>query len=179
VQAALAPVFPYVPEMLAFCDDLAVIVCDFYVMQRIPGLIPRANMAKGLVLSAEQTRDLCLSVVDKLVELHQVDYRAAGLEDLGKGEGYCERQVKGWSGRYSKAKTWNVPSFKKVMSWLAANTPSDVRRCVIHNDFRFDNVVLDPANPSSALGSTDWEMPTRGDPRMALGQRFSLLGSGR
>jgi aminoglycoside phosphotransferase (APT) family kinase protein len=173
VQAALAPVFPYVPEMLAFCDDPAVIDCDFYVMRRIPGLIPRANMPKGLVLSAEQTRDLCLSVVDKLVALHQVDYRAAGLEDLGKGEGYCERQVKGWSGRYSKAKTWNVPSFKKVMSWLAANTPSDVRSCVIHNDFRFDNVVLDPANPSSVLGILDWEMATLGDPLMDLGSALA------
>ncbi|CAA0079432.1 Uncharacterised protein [Zhongshania aliphaticivorans] len=173
VQAALAPVFPFVPEMLAFCEDQSVIDCDFYVMRRISGLIPRANMPKGLSLSAEQTRDLCLSVVDKLVALHQVDYGLAGLASLGKGEGYCERQVRGWSGRYQKSKTWNVPSFKKVMAWLAENTPGDVRTCVIHNDFRFDNVVLNPEQPSEVLGILDWEMATLGDPLMDLGSALA------
>lgn len=173
VQSALAPAFPFVPEMLAFCDDPSVIDCDFYVMRRIEGLIPRANMPKGLQLSAEQTRDLCLSVLDKLVALHQVDYESAGLASLGKGEGYCERQVRGWSGRFQKSKTWNVPSFKKVMHWLAANTPADVRSCVIHNDFRFDNVVLNPDNPSEVLGVLDWEMATLGDPLMDLGSALA------
>jgi aminoglycoside phosphotransferase (APT) family kinase protein len=125
------------------------------------------------VLSTEQTRELCLSVVDKLVALHKVDYSAAGLDDLGKGEGYCERQVKGWSGRYSKAKTWNVPSFKKFMSMLDGNTPKEVQICVNHNDFRFDNVVLNPADPSSVLGILDWEMATLGDPLMDLGSALA------
>ena len=173
VQAAVAPLFPFVPEMLAFCDDPAVIDCDFYVMRRIEGLIPRANMPKGLALSAEQTRELCLSVIDKLVALHQVDYQSAGLASLGKGDGYCERQVRGWSGRYQKSKTWNVPSFKKVMAWLADNTPTDVQTCVIHNDFRFDNVVLNPENPAEVLGILDWEMATLGDPLMDLGSALA------
>ncbi|CAA0113181.1 phosphotransferase family protein [Zhongshania aliphaticivorans] len=173
VQSALAPVFPFVPDMLAFCDDPSVIDCDFYVMRRIEGLIPRANMPKGLQLSPEQTRDLCLSVVDKLVALHQVDYKSAGLASLGKGDGYCERQVRGWSGRYQKSKTWNVPSFKKVMTWLDANTPKDVQTCVIHNDFRFDNVVLNPENPAEVLGILDWEMATLGDPLMDLGSALA------
>jgi aminoglycoside phosphotransferase (APT) family kinase protein len=173
VQLALAPVFPFVPEMLAFCDDASVIDCDFYVMRRIEGLIPRANMPKGLALSPDQTRELCLSVVDKLVALHQVDYEAAGLSSLGKGDGYCERQVRGWTGRYQKSKTWNVPSFKKVMTWLESNTPKDVRTCVIHNDFRFDNVVLNPDDPSEVLGILDWEMATLGDPLMDLGSALA------
>jgi aminoglycoside phosphotransferase (APT) family kinase protein len=173
VQSALAPVFPFVPEMLAFCDDPSVIDCDFYVMRRIEGLIPRANMPKGLELSTAQARDLCLSVVDKLVALHQVDYDAAGLASLGKGDGYCERQVSGWSRRYQTSKTWNVPSFKKVMAWLVENTPQDVRSCVIHNDFRFDNVVLNPQQPSEVLGILDWEMATLGDPLMDLGSALA------
>lgn len=173
VQKALAPTFPYVPEMLAFCEDESVIGCDFYVMRRIPGLIPRAHMPKGLDLSPEQTRELCLSVIDKLVALHQVDYCEAGLEQLGKGQGYCRRQVEGWCDRYSRAKTWNVPSYKKVMTWLRENTPEDVRTCVIHNDFRLDNVILDPQEPSRVIGILDWEMATLGDPLMDLGSALA------
>jgi aminoglycoside phosphotransferase (APT) family kinase protein len=173
VQSALAPVYPYVPEMLAFCDDEAVIGCDFYVMRRIEGLIPRANMPKGLMLDEAQTRDLCVSIIDKLIALHQVDYHAAGLDSLGKGEGYCHRQVQGWSSRYTKAKTWNVPSFKKVMKWLDANTPEDIKTCVIHNDYRLDNAVLNPEQPSEVLGILDWEMATLGDPLMDLGSALA------
>jgi aminoglycoside phosphotransferase (APT) family kinase protein len=173
VQSALAPVYPYVPEMLAFCDDEAVIGCDFYVMRRIEGLIPRANMPKGLMLDEAQTRDLCVSIIDKLIALHQVDYQAAGLDSLGKGEGYCQRQVQGWSSRYSKAKTWNVPSFKKVMKWLDANTPEDIKTCVIHNDYRLDNAVLNPEQPSEVLAILDWEMATLGDPLMDLGSALA------
>lgn len=173
VQKALAPVFPYVPEMLGFCEDESVIGCDFYVMRRIVGLIPRARMPEGLDLDPEQTRKLCLSVIDKLVALHQVDYQAAGLEQLGKGAGYCHRQVEGWCDRYRRAKTWNVPSYKKVMTWLRDHTPEDVGTCVIHNDFRLDNVILNPQQPSEVIGILDWEMATLGDPLMDLGSALA------
>jgi len=111
VMARLKPVYPYVPEMLAFCEDHSVIGCDFYVMEKLVGIIPRGNLPKGMTLSQQQAHDLCLSVVDKLIDLHQVDYQAAGLEDLGKGQGYVQRQVAGWSKRFVQSKTWNVPGF--------------------------------------------------------------------
>jgi aminoglycoside phosphotransferase (APT) family kinase protein len=101
--------------------------------------------------------------------LHRVDVAATGLEGLGKGAGYARRQVEGWSDRYRKARTWNVPSFEGVMRWLNAHTPEDVGACVIHNDFRFDNVVLDHADPTKVRGVLDWEMATLGDPLMDLG----------
>lgn len=173
VQSALKPVFSGVPAMHAFCDDESVIGTDFYVMDRIEGIIPRANMPRGLALTPELTRDICMNVVDKLVELHQVDYQAAGLESLGKGSGYCRRQIDGWSGRYQKAKTWNVPSFKKVMTWLDEHCPEDIASCVIHNDYRFDNVVLNPENPADVIGVLDWEMATLGDPLMDLGNTLA------
>lgn len=173
VQSALKPVFSGVPAMHAFCDDESVIGTDFYVMDRIEGIIPRANMPRGLALTPELTRDICMNVVDKLVELHQVDYQAAGLESLGKGSGYCRRQIDGWSGRYQKAKTWNVPSFKKVMTWLDEHCPEDIASCVIHNDYRFDNVVLNPENPAEVIGVLDWEMATLGDPLMDLGNTLA------
>ncbi|MFF1818848.1 phosphotransferase family protein [Kribbella sp. NPDC058245] len=168
IQAALKPVFPYVPTMVAHCTDDAVIGSEFYVMERVAGTIPRRS-ALGVDLTPEQTGQLCRTLIDRLVDLHQVDPAAAGLADLGRGEGYVGRQVSGWSDRYRKAKTWNVPSYEKVMAWLAANQPADVRTCVIHNDFRLDNVVLAPDDPQRVAGILDWELATLGDPLMDLG----------
>lgn len=169
VQQALKPVFPWVPTMVGLCQDERVIGADFYVMERIAGIIPRANLPRGLDMGPDAVRRLCLAMVDKLVALHRVDPEAAGLSALGKGDGYCRRQVEGWSGRYQKARTWNVPSFAKVRAWLAANTPADSAACVIHNDWRFDNLVLDAADPTHVIGVLDWEMATIGDPLMDLG----------
>ncbi|MFG1819083.1 phosphotransferase family protein [Kribbella sp. NPDC049174] len=168
IQASLKPVFPYVPEMVAHCKDTSVIGSEFYVMERIVGTIP-GHSELGVDLTPEQTRQLCFTLIDTLVDLHQVDAAQAGLTDLGRGEGYVERQVTGWSARYRKAKTWNVPSYERVMAWLAANQPKDVRTCVIHNDFRLDNVVLAPDDPLKVVGVLDWELATLGDPLMDLG----------
>ena len=173
VQSALKPHYPAVPAMVGLCKDAAVIGSDFYVMDRIDGLIPRAHLPRGVTLDAAQTRTLCTNVIDKLIELHRVDYRAAGLESLGKGAGYARRQVEGWSERYLKAKTWNVPSFKRVREWLHHNIPDDVATCVIHNDWRFDNVVLSPDDPTRVIGVLDWEMATLGDPLMDLGSALA------
>ena len=173
VQKALKPVYPAVPEMVALCQDPAVMDCDFYVMDRIRGIIPRANLPRGMQLDRQQTRQLCLGVIDKLIELHQVDHKAAGLDDLGKGFGYVERQINGWSSRYGKSKTWNVPGWKYVMDWLRANMPDDIANVIIHNDFRFDNVVLDIDNPMHIIGVLDWEMATLGDPLMDLGNTLA------
>jgi len=169
IMARLKPVYPFVPKMIAFCDDQSVVGSDFYVMERMRGIIPRGNLPKGMTLSKEQARELCISVFDKLIDLHQVDYQANGLDDLGKGAGYVQRQVEGWSGRYTKSKTWNVPGFKKTMAWLQRNMPADVKTCIIHNDYRMDNVVLNPDNPGEIIGVLDWEMATLGDPLMDLG----------
>ena len=124
VMQRLKPVFPKVPAMLAFCNDPAVVGSDFYVMERVRGIIPRGNLPKGMTLSKDEAYALSKSLIDHLVALHSVDYKAADLSDLGKGQGYVKRQVEGWSKRYQQAKTWNVPSFKKVMEWLQTNQPA-------------------------------------------------------
>ncbi|MFY0576346.1 phosphotransferase family protein [Cystobacter fuscus] len=173
VQKALKPVYPAVPTMVGLCQDAAVLGTDFYVMERIPGLIPRSRLPAGMTLDTAQTRRLCLNVIDKLIELHRVDPQAAGLTSLGKGPGYPRRQIEGWSERYEKARTWNVPSYRRVRDWLKANTPEDIATCVIHNDWRFDNVVLDPERPTEVIGVLDWEMATLGDPLMDLGNTLA------
>ncbi|WP_338864063.1 phosphotransferase family protein [Myxococcus stipitatus] len=173
VQQALKPAYPWVPRMVGLCQDPTILGTDFYVMERIEGLIPRANLPRGLNLDRDQTRQLCLNVIDKLLELHAVDAQAVGLSSLGKGPGYPRRQVEGWSDRFEKARTWNVPSYRYVRDWLKSNIPDDIATCVIHNDWRFDNVVLDPAEPTRVIGVLDWEMATLGDPLMDLGSALA------
>jgi aminoglycoside phosphotransferase (APT) family kinase protein len=174
IMTALKPVYHYVPTVLATCHDPAVMDADFYVMERINGIIPRQNLPKGLQLSPEDTRQLCLNVIDKMIELHQVDYQAAGLSNMGKGEGYVKRQIAGWSDRFRKSHTPDVNDFEAVMAWLHAKMPAhDVATCFIHNDFRFDNVVLNANNPLEVIGVLDWEMATLGDPLMDLGNTLA------
>ncbi len=120
IVSALKPVYPYVPTVVATCGDPAIMAADFYIMERIVGIIPRQDLPNGLNLNVENTRQLCLNVIDRLIELHQVDYRAAGLDRLGKGEGYVRRQIEGWSDRYRRAKTADVGDFEAVMAWLPA-----------------------------------------------------------
>jgi len=169
IQTGLKKVFPAVPTTVALCQDPTVIGCDFYVMERIVGIIPRANLPRELDFPPPRVRELCVNVLDQLIALHQADYQAAGLASLGKGEGYCKRQVDGWDARYQKSLTWNVPRFRGVRAWLKANTPPDSRTCIIHNDWRFDNVVLSPQDPTQVIGVLDWELATLGDPLMDLG----------
>jgi len=173
LQSALKPVYSHVPQMLAMCDDEKIIGSDFYVMEKLTGIIPRKNLPRDLIVTPMQTRTLCENVLDSFVQLHQVDHLAAGLDHLGKGAGYTERQISGWSERFSKAKTWNVPSGKHVMRWLEANMPREERICITHNDFRFDNLVLAQDDYTKILGVLDWELATLGDPLMDLGNTLA------
>jgi len=169
----LNPVFPYVPEMLAYSDDADLIGTEFYVMEKVNGLIPRKNMPRGLTLTSEQAKTLCTNALDSLIELHQVDYKTAGLDHLAKGQGYTQRQIEGWSKRYRNAKTWNVPSGNFVMNWLADNLPAKEIICLTHNDYRLDNLVLDTQDPTRIIGVLDWELATLGDPLMDLGNSLA------
>jgi aminoglycoside phosphotransferase (APT) family kinase protein len=166
VQQALRPAFPLVPRMVAFCDDPAVLGVDFYVMERLEGVILRGDSAG---LGPDGNRALSRSFVDTFAALHAVDAKQIGLDGLSKGPGYARRQIDGWSDRYRRARTWNVPRFEGVMRWLDAHVPEDSGACVLHNDFRFDNLVFDAADPTRVVGVLDWEMATVGDPLMDVG----------
>jgi aminoglycoside phosphotransferase (APT) family kinase protein len=173
IQAGLADVFPLVPPMVALCEDESVIGTQFYVMQRVDGIIPRRDLPDGVELTEEQTRALCTNALDVLIDLHRVDVDATSLAGMNKGDGYVARQVSGWSARFRNARTDDAPDGEAVMAWLAAHQPADVGHCLIHNDFRFDNLVLDRADPTRPIGVLDWEMATVGDPLMDLGGTLS------
>ncbi|MFP5219140.1 MAG: phosphotransferase family protein [Actinomycetes bacterium] len=167
VQSALAPHYRYVPRMVALCTDPAVIGSDFYVMERIQGTILRGRLPAGMALTPQQAHDLGTRAFDALLELHAVDVEAAGLADLGKGRGYVGRQVAGWSDRFRRARTDDVPDCEAVMAWLVERQPDDVATVLVHNDVRLDNLVLDDS--LRVVGVLDWEMATLGDPLMDLG----------
>jgi aminoglycoside phosphotransferase (APT) family kinase protein len=170
----LKDAFPYCPKAYLHCTDESVIGCEFYVMERINGIILRSDLPTGLNLDATQTEALCKSFIDRLVELHQVDYLACGLGDLGKPRGYVERQIRGWNERYDKARTPDAPEWTDVKAWLAQKMPADHPvPAIVHNDYRFDNVLLDPVNPMQIIGVLDWEMTTIGDPLMDLGNTLA------
>ncbi|MEI6648253.1 MAG: phosphotransferase family protein [Actinomycetes bacterium] len=170
IQSALRPHFPYVPKIIGFSDDLSIMNSDFYVMERIPGTILRREMPKDLTLSEAQIRDIGESMISGWVELHSVD--ASILESLHKGEGYVQRQVEGWSRRYRAALTDDVPDGEDVMNWLELHQPADVKHCVIHGDWRLDNIVLN-LDAAKLVGVLDWELATVGDPLMDLGSSLA------
>jgi aminoglycoside phosphotransferase (APT) family kinase protein len=170
VMAALKPHYPFVPAILATCGDDAVLGSDFYVMERLHGIILRRDLPADLGLDEAGVRQLCLDFINRLVELHRIDPTQPDVAAIGKGEGYIARQVTGWSGRWRQALTDGTDPVEDVMAWLAREQPAgETAICVIHNDYRFDNVVLDPAHPLDIIGVLDWEMTTLGDPIMDLG----------
>ncbi|MFK7701404.1 phosphotransferase family protein [Pseudomonas caspiana] len=170
----LKDAFPYCPKAYLHCVDESVIGSEFYVMERIKGIILRSDLPADLNLDADQTQTLCKSFIERLVELHRVDYQACGLGDLGKPEGYVERQIRGWTDRYDNARTPDAPDWTQVKAWLKDKMPADHPvPAIVHNDYRFDNVLLDPANPMQIIGVLDWEMTTLGDPLMDLGNTLA------
>jgi aminoglycoside phosphotransferase (APT) family kinase protein len=167
IQAALEPVFPYVATMVGLCRDESLIGSEFYVMERLEGTIPRRRL--GFDASPDEVSRLCARAWDVLVDLHAVDVDASpALSALNRGEGYVARQVAGWTDRLDGARTDDLGDWSPVTGWLDVHQPADVGQCVIHNDFRFDNLVLDPTT-RTVVGVLDWEMATVGDPLMDLG----------
>lgn len=172
ILSHLSKVWPKVPRVIALCDDESVIGGAFYVMERVRGVILRAKLPEGIMLPPERMKHLSEALVDTLAEIHGVDLAAAGLSDLGKPAGYNQRQVKGWAERYEKAKTDEIPEMEEVARWLAANVPTESAATLIHNDFKYDNVVLSE-DLDRVVAVLDWEMSTIGDPLMDLGCALS------
>jgi aminoglycoside phosphotransferase (APT) family kinase protein len=165
----LAGVYTRVPRVLAFCEDESVLGAPFYVMERLKGVILRAAAPTGLELTPSLMRALCENFMSNLVEIHRIDYQSAGLGDLGRPAGYVRRQIEGWTQRYSNARTDDLPDIERVAAWLAEHMPPDAGAALIHNDYKYDNLVLAPDDISRIIGVLDWEMATIGDPLMDLG----------
>jgi len=170
ILSHLHPVYKKVPRPLLFCDDEEILGAPFYVMERVTGIILRAQKPSGFDLSPEVMRRLSETFVENFAEIHEIDYAAAGLADLGSPQGYVRRQVEGWTKRYYNARTDDVPAIERLADWLHQNQPGDSERsALIHNDYKYDNLVLSPEDLGRVVAVLDWEMATIGDPLMDFG----------
>lgn len=170
VLSALHPLWPKVPCPLVACDDPAIIGAPFFVMEYVPGLILRAAPGPApMAVDAQRLQAAAHALVDTLVELHGLDVAEPALAALGRPAGYVQRQVEGWSERWRNACDRQVPEIERVAAWLATQRLAPAAPALIHNDYKFDNLVLDPDDPGRLRCVLDWEMATLGDARLDLG----------
>jgi aminoglycoside phosphotransferase (APT) family kinase protein len=169
VLSKLHAAYPVAPKTLLYCDDLSILNAPFYLMEPIRGMIVRCEPPPGVPFPPETARRTSEDFINNLAVLHHLDYAAIGLGDLGKPQGYLERQVKGWIERYHNSKTHDLPEVERISAWLAERMPVSHETALIHNDYKYDNVVLDPGDATKIVGVLDWEMCTLGDPLTDLG----------
>jgi len=169
VLSLLRPIYPYVPSPIAYEETGEVLGAPFYLMERVKGIILRNQAPTGINLNPELMNTISLASVNHLAGLHQLDLKSSGLAEFGKPDGYVERQISGWSKRYQKAKTDDIPDMEYAFDWLKVNMPEEIVPSFLHNDFKYDNLVLDQKDPGKVKAVLDWEMATVGDPLMDLG----------
>ncbi len=165
----LSPVCARAPRPVHLCTDESILGCNFYLMERREGVIIRRRMPAGVELTPTLARGLGEAAVDALIDLHAIDIHATGLAPLGHPDGYVRRQVEGWAKRYEAAKTDDIPAMTRLGTWLLDHMPTSGPPTLLHNDFKYDNLVLDPADLTRITAILDWEMATVGDPLMDLG----------
>ncbi|MFN7919628.1 MAG: phosphotransferase family protein [Bryobacteraceae bacterium] len=173
VLSRLSKVYPPAPEPILYCEDESVLGAPFYLMRRLHGMVLRRKWPESITGDPALSRRICEAFIDNLAALHAVDAEAAGLGDFGRPQGYVRRQVEGWSKRWTDARTEDIPDMDSTAAWLGANMPPDGGAAIIHNDYKFDNVLLDPDDPTRVTGVLDWEMATLGDPLMDFGTALS------
>ncbi len=165
--------YPAAPRPVACCDDAEVLGAPFYLMDRVTGVILRGRQPDGLEVSPALAHDCCEAFVKGLANLHALDFRAMGLEEFHRPGHYVARQVNGWAERYQNSRTDDIPNIEDGFRWLAERIPPDSDTVLIHGDYKFDNLLLDPADLTHIIGVLDWEMSTIGDPLMDLGGTLS------
>jgi aminoglycoside phosphotransferase (APT) family kinase protein len=169
VLSKLHDAYPFAPEVLLYCDDAAIIDAPFYLMERVHGLIIRRDPPAALEFSAATAKHLSENFVDNLARLHALDYQAIGLAEIGKPQGYLQRQVMGWIERYHQSETHDLPEVEQISDWMRRYMPATSDTTLVHNDYKYDNIVLNPHDSTEIIGLLDWEMSTIGDPLTDLG----------
>ena len=169
VLSKLNASFSKVPKTYIYNDDLSILNCPFYVMEMVDGIILTGSEVNKRNIKADDFGKISKVWLKTFVELHSLDYKSIGLENLGRPYGYIDRQIEIWSNQYNIAKTTEIESAEKVIKWLYNNKPSSQNTSLIHNDYKYDNVVFKDENWNRINSILDWEMCTIGDPLMDLG----------
>lgn len=169
ILSKLHAVYSAAPRPELYCDDESVVGSPFYLMERRRGLILRKTIPDEISIDPDTARRTSRALIDKLAELHAIDYRAAGLAEMGKPDGYVQRQIAGWTRRFDQARTSAAPSLERMAEWLNSHAPAESGAAIIHNDYKYDNVMLDRGGLAKIVAVLDWEMATIGNPLMDLG----------
>jgi aminoglycoside phosphotransferase (APT) family kinase protein len=169
VLGLLRPHYERVPKVLLYVEDEAFMGFPFYLMERLEGLVLRPANARQLAIDPAEMTRICTALVDNLALLHALDIEETGLAQLGKPAQYVQRQVEGWSKRYAAAATDALPDMEQLADWLPRNLPPEQAPAFLHNDYKYDNLMLHPQRLHEIVGVLDWEMSTVGDPLMDLG----------
>ena len=169
VLEAVHPLFPPAPEVFLLCEDTAVMGATFFLMERRHGVVLRREIPAEFARDPEFPRKASEGFIDCLAQLHSIDIDRLGLAALGRPEGFLARQVNGWTERWQRAKTEEIPGIDGLLVWLGDNIPQSPRPTLVHNDFKLDNVMLDAQDPGRVDAVLDWEMATVGDPLVDLG----------
>ncbi|HEX7442625.1 MAG TPA: phosphotransferase family protein [Acidimicrobiales bacterium] len=166
IISALAETDVPVAPTIGLCPDDAVNGAPFYVMKFVDGTVVR-DQSVGETLSVDQRCTASESIVDVLARIHRVDLVSVGLDDLGRHEGYIERQLKRWYTQFEKSKTRDLPLLDQVYEGLKATVPAQGAATIVHGDYRLDNCMLGPDGHIKAV--LDWEICTLGDPLADVG----------
>lgn len=169
VLSVLYQAFPPAPRAYHFCEDGGILGAPFLIMERRTGTVVRREMPAHFATLPDAPRQMSETLIDNLVKFHAVDYATLGLGDLGKPQGFVERQIDSWYGRWEKAKVKDVPIFEQVYGWLKQNQPDSPSVTLLHNDYKLDNVMFAHNTPSQMVAIFDWDMCTLGDPLVDLG----------
>ena len=165
LQALEKAGYTKMPHPISACEDESIIGAPFFLMEKVDGMIIRNRPPAEA--SASFFSSLSQSALDVLIDLHSLELSDSGLGALGKPEGYALRQVQGWAERFQRAKTSEVTTIEKAFEWLHSTLPKKSDVAFIHNDFKYDNLVISTSGEVQAV--LDWEMATVGDPLMDLG----------
>jgi aminoglycoside phosphotransferase (APT) family kinase protein len=169
VLSVLYQALPYAPRAYLLCEDTNIVGAPFFIMERRNGLVVRKSLPPEYIAIPDAPQQMSFALVDALADFHAVNYEALGLSTLGKPEGFIERQIEGWYGRWNKAKVDDLADMEAVYAWLKSHLPPVSAPTLVHNDYKLDNVMLASDNPAKLVAIFDWDMCTLGDPLADLG----------
>jgi aminoglycoside phosphotransferase (APT) family kinase protein len=174
VLSKLYAAFPLAPRSFHLCTDHAIVGADFVIEERKHGIAIRRDLPDALQHDAAYAKRLGTALIETLAVLHRVDVEQAGLQELGHPDGYVQRQLDGWTARWDGARTAQTANAAALIDWLREHTPPSPAATLVHNDYKLDNMLLDPQNPARITALLDWDMCTYGDPLMDLGYVLAL-----
>jgi aminoglycoside phosphotransferase (APT) family kinase protein len=176
ILSKLHGVYFLAPKPYLYSENPAIMERHFYLMEKKQGVVINEVLPDSYGSSELVGPAISKSIINSLLELQQVDYKKANLMDIGKPEGFLERQVHSWIKRYSKSKMDELGGVVELEEWLIKHMPTTVETTIVHNDFKLNNLVLDPYDPSVVNGVLDWEMATIGDPMTDIGAVITYWG---